>query len=359
MGNRAGPRFLGGSACRGLFGPLRHDAVRAARASAKNLPPAPQRPASRGNDLISSYVLSLRQHHHALLQRGLGLEGPRSRRCAISTIARGNSSSSIPAPADGPPGFDPSLQSDAFHPDSTSRIQSRPCHEPWHFPGKIPLVFLSERGCYPQNANWLGTLFVELSQPEVAAVFGRQIPREDCQAVFACDYERCFGKSRQSARWDHFFSMVSSGLNRNIWAQRGFREDLQYAEDDEYTRWCRAQGHEVRYVPQSIVRHSHNYTAAQAQRRSFGDAKAIGQAWTGNPRVFNLPRTVLLGWMSDVRHDFKFCLRHRRLMELPQALPHPLRPGDGRFSRASARATRIEPRSFPKKLLPPATCCFS
>ena len=171
----------------------------------------------------------------------------------------------------------------------------------------------------PQGTNWLRPLVAALQQPNVAACFGRQIPRPDCQAVFASDYERCFGPRRESAKWQHFFSMVSSGLLKEVWARRGFREDLQYAEDDEYTRWCRAQGHTVAYVPESVAMHSHNYTPAQARRRSFGDARAIGQAWQGSPGEFNWLKTVALGWLSDLRHDAQYCARSRRLAELPHA----------------------------------------
>lgn len=171
----------------------------------------------------------------------------------------------------------------------------------------------------PQGRDWLGPLVAALQSREVAACFGRQIPRPDCEAVYACDYERCFGPSRESTKWDHFFSMVSSGLRKDVWAQRGFREDLQYAEDDEYTRWCKAQGYAVVYVPESVAMHSHNYTPEQARRRSFGDARAIGKAWTGSPSEYNWWKTKVLGWVSDVRHDIRFCGRTGRWTELPHA----------------------------------------
>jgi rhamnosyltransferase len=171
----------------------------------------------------------------------------------------------------------------------------------------------------PQGTNWLRPLATALQDPKVAAVFGRQIPRPDCQAVFACDYERCFGPNRESAKWDHFFSMVSSGLRKDVWAQRGFREDLQYAEDDEYTRWCKAQGYEVLYVPESIAMHSHNYTTAQAYKRSFGDARAFAASWTGRPDYFNVSKTLLVGWYRDFRHDTRYAARHGTWGELPYA----------------------------------------
>jgi len=171
----------------------------------------------------------------------------------------------------------------------------------------------------PQGSNWLRPLVTALQNPKTAACFGRQIPRPDCQAVFANDYDRCFGPNRESARWDHFFSMVSSGLRKDVWARRGFREDLQYAEDDEYTRWCKAQGYGIAYVPESVVMHSHNYTPEQSYKRSFGDARAIGKAWVGSPLEYNWPKTVALGWLADFRQDLKYCLREKRLGELSHA----------------------------------------
>ncbi len=171
----------------------------------------------------------------------------------------------------------------------------------------------------PQGTQWLQPLVTALHDPQNAAVFGRQIPRPDCRAVFAHDYERCFGPARESVRWNHFFSMVSSGLRKDIWARRGFLEKMQYSEDDEYTRWCRAQGFQVVYCPGSVVMHSHNYTPAQAYRRSFGEAKALAAVWPNSPREINWPRTVLAGWANDFRRDLLFCVRNRRLAELSHA----------------------------------------
>src|SRR5262245_36586945 len=172
----------------------------------------------------------------------------------------------------------------------------------------------------PQGTGWLRPLVEALQDPTAAAVFGKQIPRPDCQAVYAHDYERCFGPERETGRWDHFFSMVSSGLRKDIWAQRGFLEKMQYSEDDEYTRWCRAQGYKVVYVPDSVVVHSHNYTLSQAYRRSFGEAKALAAVWSGRPHEINWPRTVMLGWLNDARRDLRFCARTRRLREWPHAV---------------------------------------
>lgn len=181
------------------------------------------------------------------------------------------------------------------------------------------VVFLNADAT-PQGSDWLRPLADALLDEKVAACFGRQVPRPDCQAVFACDYDRCFGPHRESAKWDHFFSMVSSGLRREVWARRGFREDLQYAEDDEYTRWCKSGGYEIQYVPDSIAMHSHNYTPQQAFKRAQGDARALAQAGSITPRDRSWLKTVALGFMNDARHDLAWLSNHKRLVEFPHAL---------------------------------------
>jgi rhamnosyltransferase len=174
----------------------------------------------------------------------------------------------------------------------------------------------------PQGEQWLRPLVEALANPRVAACFGRQIPRPDCQAVFACDYSRCFGADRESAGWGHFFSMVSSGLRKEVWKLRGFREDLQYAEDDEYTRWCKSEGYEVHYIPESLVMHSHNYTFQESFKRASGDARAIAKGTQVSPREFSWLKTVAFGWLSDVRHDVVYCWKHSRMSEFPHSMRH-------------------------------------
>jgi rhamnosyltransferase len=171
----------------------------------------------------------------------------------------------------------------------------------------------------PVDDNWLHPLVSALQPRNTAAVFGRQIPRPNCRAVFAHDYERCFGSCRETGQWEHFFSMVSSGLRKDIWAKRGFSEKLQYSEDDEYTRWCRAQGYQVAYVAESTVIHSHNYTPAQAYKRLYGESKALAAVWMGKPSGVSWPKTFLLGWINDMRRDAAYCFRTNRPGEFPYA----------------------------------------
>lgn len=182
------------------------------------------------------------------------------------------------------------------------------------------VVFLNS-DAEPVGRDWLKNLLAAASQGgKVGAVFGRQVPRPDCEAVFARDYERCFGAQRESSQWPHFFSMVSSAANRSAWLEHPFREDLQYAEDDEWSFRLKQNGWEVRYAEQSIVMHSHNYTVAQARKRSYGDSFAVAATSKSSPSDFGFLQSVVLAGTRDVIHDLVFCLRAGRLAEWPRSL---------------------------------------
>jgi rhamnosyltransferase len=167
----------------------------------------------------------------------------------------------------------------------------------------------------PVGENWLSALLAPcLVTPNFGAAFSRQIPRPDCKAVFAADYDRCFGPMRESVKWEHFFSMVSSITHRSVLAKYPIREDLQYAEDDEWTRRLRASGLEIPYSVDSVVMHSHNYTFRQSYKRAFGDAMAMAATESSPPTT-----GILLGTLADTARDAKWCWKNHQLHGLPHA----------------------------------------
>ena len=162
----------------------------------------------------------------------------------------------------------------------------------------------------PVGPDWLANLLAPcLLSTSFGAGFSRQIPRPDCKPVFAHDYDRCFGPNRVSTSWDHFFSMVSSITHRSVWEKHPLREDLQYAEDDEWTRRLTANGLEIIFAPESVAMHSHNYTLRQSFRRAAGDARALAAAGSLPPRSIGIPAT-LAGIAADAARDARWCLAH-------------------------------------------------
>lgn len=181
------------------------------------------------------------------------------------------------------------------------------------------LVYLNADAT-PAGRNWLTELLKPcLDNAKFGAAFSRQIPRPDCQAVFAHDYDRCFGPERESIHWGHFFSMVSCVTHRSVLDKVPIREDLQYAEDDEWTRRLSKAGYDIIYAQESVAVHSHNYTLRQSYKRAFGDSRAMAATSTTPPRNMNYHYYVALGWFKDAIRDAKWCFKNGRAGGIPFA----------------------------------------
>ena len=168
-------------------------------------------------------------------------------------------------------------------------------------------VFLNS-DCTPVDEFWLERLLEGFEGPEVAAVFGRQMPRPGCWLLHAKDTEDTYGDGRRQAAWRHCFSMASSAIRRSVWERMPFDEELRYSEDIDWTWRARQAGHRIVYAPESRVFHSHNYNLRQFYRRHRGEGEA-------EARIFEWPvwersflRYSLLPFARQVLSDWRYCL---------------------------------------------------
>jgi len=161
--------------------------------------------------------------------------------------------------------------------------------------------------CTPVNEHWLAGLLAGFA-PGVGAVFGRQSPRPDCWPLFAKDTNDTFGDGRRQAAWLHCFSMASSAIRRQVWEEVPFDPDLQYSEDIDWTWRIRQLGHEIRYVPDAEVLHSHNYTLRQFHRRQYGEGRAEARIFPWTAWDSSFLRYSCLPALRKVLADWKYCL---------------------------------------------------
>ena len=176
---------------------------------------------------------------------------------------------------------------------------------------KAPFVVFLNSDCTPVDEFWLENLLKGFSDDTVAAVFGRQMPRPDCLALFAKDTEDTFGDGSRQKFWKHCFSMASSAVRRSCWEQMPFRTDIQYSEDIDWTWRARQQGWTIQYVKESRVYHSHNYTYAQFKRRQMGEGKADAQIFTWSRWERTFLRYSLLPYLRQVKSDVVFAIREK------------------------------------------------
>ena len=171
------------------------------------------------------------------------------------------------------------------------------------------VVFLNS-DCTPRDESWLGNLLKGFTGEDVAAVFGRQIPRPGCAPLYAKDIEDAFGDGSRQRFRRHCFSMASSAIRRSIWENMRFNEGLKISEDVDWTWRARQRGFTIRYFPDSAVLHSHNYSLRQYAMRQYleGRDEALIFDWSRWQR--SLLRHSLLPWARRMLSDWRHCLGH-------------------------------------------------
>jgi len=169
------------------------------------------------------------------------------------------------------------------------------------------LVAFLNSDCTPQNASWLRTLLAGFADDRVAAVFGRQIPRPDCHPLYAKDTEATYGDGSRQQYWRHCFSMASSAIRRSAWEQLRFNEHIQYSEDIDWTWRARQQGYTIRYVPNAVIMHSHNYTLRQYFKRNYGEGKAEATIFEWSAWQRSVLRYSFLPYARQLLDDWQYC----------------------------------------------------
>jgi rhamnosyltransferase len=155
------------------------------------------------------------------------------------------------------------------------------------------LVFISQ-DAYPVDELWLQRLTRPLQGAnDVAGVYGRQLPHEGARPpeVFFLDFLYGPGERRQRIEREHelnmsttLFSNVNAAMRRATWERFPFVSDIIMSEDQEWSRRVLLAGYTLVYDPLAAVRHSHDYTLADAFRRFFDSGVSSDRAYMAAPR---------------------------------------------------------------------------
>jgi rhamnosyltransferase len=174
-----------------------------------------------------------------------------------------------------------------------------------------PFVVFLNSDCTPADEYWLERLVGGFTDPDIAAVFGRQLPRPDALPLFAKDTEDTFGDGSRQKYWRHCFSMASSAVRRSCWETMPFSTAVQYSEDIDWTWRMRQQGWRTVYVKDSCVYHSHNYTLSQFYRRQRGEGAAEAAIFPWSRWDRSLLRYSLLPFLRQVKSDWSYAVTTR------------------------------------------------
>jgi rhamnosyltransferase len=147
-------------------------------------------------------------------------------------------------------------------------------------------VVLTVQDALPAHAEWLRNLLAPLrNDPIVAGTFARQVPRGDASApvraqlarwVAAQSSPRTVTVTRDQldrlpphARLDHCaFDHVCAAVRRDVWSALPY-EPTPIAEDVIWARAALLAGHAIAFVPDAVVEHSHERSAAYEFARTW------------------------------------------------------------------------------------------
>ena len=166
---------------------------------------------------------------------------------------------------------------------------------------------------FPCDRDWLKNLIQPFEHPQVAGVYGKQVPHADAYPVVARDYLSFYSDAArvqtngQDAS-DHAFSNANSAVRRACWEKRPFDERLSASEDVEWARAMLGLGYHLVYAPNAAVYHSHNESLLKVYQRTYREAlaqKALYQSEVGI-------RGLLSSWYRTVLADLQFIRQHQQ-----------------------------------------------
>jgi rhamnosyltransferase len=139
------------------------------------------------------------------------------------------------------------------------------------------LIFLSQ-DAIPASDLWMNKLISNFQDPDVGAVYGRQIPlttsfserRETFDIVYGAQklVKDPAHRNGLGYRFYHF-SDVNAAIRRNVWQATRFPEDLKVFEDLGIAKRMLDDGWKIVYEPEAAVLHSHHYSTLGLFKRYF------------------------------------------------------------------------------------------
>ena len=183
------------------------------------------------------------------------------------------------------------------------------------------IIFLTQ-DALPANEQWLQSM-IDVMQIEegIAGGFGIHYPYPDCNVLDKRDLPRHFrnfgeentvffleDKERYYSDQGYqqylaFFSDNNSCLKRSVWEEIPY-QDVDFAEDQIWSRQILEAGYKKVYCPYAAVYHSHNYPLKTYFRRYYDEFKGIYQVyqWKMFASAKGIVRQILAMDKQDIRY---------------------------------------------------------
>jgi rhamnosyltransferase len=184
------------------------------------------------------------------------------------------------------------------------------------------IVFMTQDALPADNAL-LHKLTAPLKKPEIAATYGKHVPKSDAPPLEA--FARYFNYPDQGSVKGtddvkkygiktFFFSNVCSSMKKEYFLKVGmFPDDVRANEDMLIAAKFIRGGYEVAYVPEAIVVHSHNLSLLKLFRRYYD----IGSSIRDNKSILQDIEAKGEG-IRFVKEQIDYIVKQRKYFWLPR-----------------------------------------
>jgi glycosyltransferase involved in cell wall biosynthesis len=161
------------------------------------------------------------------------------------------------------------------------------------------LVYVSGH-CIPSENIWLMKLIKPICDGNAGYTYGRQIGRDTTKYSEEKIFEKYFPFESKIPQNGFFCNNANSAIDRKIWSEYKFDEQVTGLEDMELAkRYCDQKG-KVAYVAEASVYHIHNETWSQSRRRYEREAIALQLIMPEvQIRFFDMLRYIWVSIISD------------------------------------------------------------
>jgi rhamnosyltransferase len=184
-------------------------------------------------------------------------------------------------------------------------------------------VVLLTQDAIPQGDDFLENLVRPFGDSQVAGVYGRQVPRDDCDVITRRGLENwvtgraepavsrlAAGEFQELSPYERYsacvFDNVCSALRRSVWERQPFAA-AEWGEDIIWGKEAILAGWSIAYEPRAAVIHSHRRSIGYEYSRT----RICHQTLYTHFGLENVPRleNALRGLFDNLRHDLAYVLR--------------------------------------------------
>ena len=122
--------------------------------------------------------------------------------------------------------------------------------------------------CIPADDLWLQSMRRNFDSPEIAGVYGRQIPLPDSSDFDKRDLWTTFSVERKIQTKDFFFHNANSMISKEVWEKIPFDEKTRGVEDRIWAREAISKGYSLVYEPEAAVHHFHGIHQGRDEKRA-------------------------------------------------------------------------------------------